>query len=103
MTQTAAQARRPCSAGDGAAGPSSDAALARALLSLAKARSEGASFCPSEAARALAPADWRPLMPKLRRVAARLQRDGLLTVTQGGRPVDALSACGPIRLSRPRH
>lgn len=80
-----------------------EAELARTLLELARARSPGASFCPSEAARALAPADWRALMPELRRIAARLQRDGLLNVTQGGRAVDALAARGPIRLSRPLH
>jgi len=42
-------------------------------------------------------------MPKVREVAARLQRDGLIHVTQGGRAVDALTARGPIRLSRPQH
>jgi hypothetical protein len=103
MTQTDARARRPASVTSRGVPAASEAELAQTLLSLAKARREGASFCPSEAARALAPADWRPLMPEIRRVAARLQRDGLLNVTQAGRPVDALSARGPIRLSRPMH
>lgn len=37
-------------------------------------------------------------MPKVREVAARLQRQGLLEVTQKGQAVDALEARGPIRL-----
>ncbi|MEO1001221.1 MAG: DUF3253 domain-containing protein [Pseudomonadota bacterium] len=71
-----------------------------ALLDFAQRRQ--ASFCPSEVARSVSE-DWRPLMPKVRRVASRLQRDGFLAATQGGAPVDAASARGPIRLSRPEH
>ena len=62
-------------------------------MDLAHQRGLAASFCPSEAARALA-ADWRPLMPEVRRVAAGLP----LLATQGGQPVDPLAARGPIRL-----
>ena len=80
-----------------------DSHIAQTLLSIAKARGANASFCPSEAARALNPADWRPLLPRVRSVAGRLQRDGLIAVTQSGRAVDALGAEGPIRLSRPAH
>ncbi len=75
------------------------AAVEAALLDLA-ARRAGRSFCPSEAARALAD-DWRPLMPLVRQVAARLQDRGALAATQKGRPVRADAARGPIRLSRP--
>lgn len=74
-----------------------DPAIAAALMQLAAARGPGKSFCPSEAARALA-ADWRPLMPEVRRVAASLP----LTVTQNGMPVDLATARGPIRLSLTR-
>ncbi len=70
------------------------------LLTLALARGAGKSFCPSDAARALAP-DWRPLMPDIRRVAARMQAEGLLQATQRGQPVRADSARGPIRLCLP--
>lgn len=83
--------------------PPAEPEIAAALLALARTRAEGASFCPSEAARALRPEGWRGLLPEVRRVAARLQRDGLIAVTQGGRAVDATRARGPIRLSRPRH
>lgn len=71
-----------------------DEAIAAALMEIARRRGPGKSFCPSEAARALA-ADWRPLMPDVRRVAAGLP----LGATQRGRPVDPLDATGPIRLS----
>ncbi len=71
-----------------------DHVIRAALIDLALQRGRGKSFCPSEAARALAP-DWRPLMPEVRRVAASLPE---LEATQKGRPVDPLTAKGPIRL-----
>jgi hypothetical protein len=70
-----------------------DAAIAAVLMDLAHRRGAGASFCPSEAARALS-GDWRPLMPEVRRVAAGLP----LVATQRGQPVDPRTARGPIRL-----
>ncbi|MFN3641671.1 MAG: DUF3253 domain-containing protein [Gemmobacter sp.] len=78
--------------------PPDDAAIAAALLSLARARGPGRSFCPSEAARALGP-DWRALMPAVRRVAAQLQAEGALHATQRGAPVRPEVARGPIRLA----
>lgn len=80
-----------------------DSRIAETLLNLARSGGDQASFCPSEAARALAPSDWQPLVARVRAVAGRLQRDGLIHVTQRGRVVDALRARGPIRLSRPLH
>ena len=71
-----------------------DHVIRAALIDLALQRGRGKSFCPSEAARALAP-DWRPVMPEVRRVAASLPE---LEATQKGRPVDPLTAKGPIRL-----
>ena len=67
------------------------------LLALAAERADDKTFCPSEAARRLAK-DWRPLMPDIRRVATTLP----LSATQKGKPVDPLTAKGPIRLSRAR-
>ncbi|WP_338144828.1 DUF3253 domain-containing protein [Fertoeibacter niger] len=67
---------------------------------MAHRRGRGKTFCPSDTARALA-ADWRPLMPDVRRVAGRLQQEGSLQASQRGRPVDPQSASGPIRLSLP--
>lgn len=75
----------------------SDDEIAAVLMDLAHQRGRGASYCPSEAARALA-ADWRGLMGPVRRVAAVLAAEGGLAVTQKGRPVDPATARGPIRL-----
>jgi hypothetical protein len=77
-----------------------EAAIRAAITDLALQRGRGASFCPSEAARALA-ADWRPLMPAVRRVAAAMQAEGLIRATQKGRSVDPATAKGPIRLTLP--
>lgn len=73
--------------------PPSDADIAAALMDLAHRRGAAATFCPSEAARALAD-DWRPLMAEVRRVAATLP----LHTTQKGARVDPATAQGPIRL-----
>jgi hypothetical protein len=67
--------------------------IADTLMVLAQARGPDKSFCPSEVARRLSD-DWRPLMPRVRRVAAGLP----LLATQGGRAVDPVLARGPIRL-----
>lgn len=72
-----------------------DAAIAAVLTDLALRRGRGKSFCPSEAAKALA-ADWRPLMAEVRRVAA---GHAHVMATQKGVPVDPLAARGPIRLT----
>jgi hypothetical protein len=56
-----------------------------------------ATACPSEIARKLA-TNWRPLMPRVREVAAALQERGLLDAYQRGRPVKVKGARGPIRL-----
>ena len=74
---------------------SRDDEIGRVLTRIADSRAEGATFCPSEAARALGD-DWRPLMADVRRVAAELG----LRATQGGAEVDPLTATGPIRLAR---
>lgn len=64
------------------------------------ARGADKTICPSDVARALA-AEWRPLMPRVREVAADLAARGEIVVTQRGTPVDALAANGPIRLGLP--
>lgn len=77
----------------------SDEAIEAELLRLAAVRPR--TFCPSEAALALAE-DWRPLMPRVREAAARLADRGHLAATRRGEPVGPLDPGGPIRLSRPR-
>jgi hypothetical protein len=78
-------------------------AIAAAIERLLAARAAGSSICPSEVARALAPAPaWRALMPAVRDVARALARVGRLRVTQGE---DTLHPDEPwrgaIRLRRP--
>ena len=67
------------------------------ILDLLARRKPGATICPSEVARALAP-DWRPLMAPVRNVAAGMAAAGEIQVTQKGEPVDPDAARGPIRL-----
>ncbi len=77
-----------------------DNALEGAISAALQRRGAGKSICPSDVARAVA-ADWRPLMPAIRRVAQAMAERGDLAVTQRGRPVRADIARGPIRLSLP--
>jgi hypothetical protein len=76
-------------------------AAEQAILDLLDARRDGATICPSEAARALAgDEDFRPLMDEVRAAADALRDQGLVEITQGGEPVDPATARGPIRLRR---
>ncbi len=59
------------------------------------------TFCPSEAARRLAPDTWRELMPQVRAEAIRLVETGKLRCTQRGHEVDPTNARGPLRFSVP--
>ncbi|HWT92466.1 MAG TPA: DUF3253 domain-containing protein [Solirubrobacteraceae bacterium] len=71
------------------------------IFALLDARAEGKTICPSEAARALRPSDWRPLMEPVRAVAYALADAGRVEVTQKGEVVDGRTARGPIRLRLP--
>lgn len=76
-------------------------AIRNAIASLLDQRVPPATICPSEAARALAPEAWRPLMPRVRAVATRMAQEGLLDIRQGGRVVPPTQPVhGPIRLGR---
>lgn len=66
-----------------------------AIVDLALQRGRNKSLCPSEVAKALAPGDWRALMPEVRQVAAGMPE---IIATQGGDEVDPVTARGPIRL-----
>ena len=80
-----------------------DERIAAKIFELLASRAADKTICPSDAARALAggEAEWRALMPEIRRVAAALAQAGTLRVTAQGEDVDALQAHGPIRLGRP--
>ncbi len=75
-----------------------DARLEQAILGVLASRDRGATICPSEAARAVEPDDWKPLMERTRRAARRLVRQGSLVITKGGQEVSPDDARGPIRL-----
>lgn len=67
------------------------------ILSLLKQRKAGQTICPSD----VLPADQKTdavMMEHVRRSARRLASDGLIEITQSGKPVDPLHFRGPIRL-----
>jgi hypothetical protein len=78
-----------------------DARLEEEIRRLLGERRPEASICPSEAARAVDPEEWRALMPAARAVAGRLAAAGEVVVTQGGEVVDVAVARGPGRIRRP--
>jgi uncharacterized protein DUF3253 len=75
-----------------------DRALERSIGELLGRRRPGATICPSEAARAVAPEGWRELMPAARAAAGRLAASGAVEVTQRGEVVDVATARGPVRV-----
>jgi Protein of unknown function (DUF3253) len=79
----------------------SDAAIADAILALVSMRGAGKSICPSEAARAVAaePDAWRQYLNRVRQVAARLARDGKLTILRHNKPIAPDAMRGVIRLA----
>ena len=76
--------------------------LEETILALLAARADTSTICPSDAARAVSPDNWRPLMDSARRAAARLVESGDVDITQHGEVVDLRMAKGPIRIRRRR-
>jgi hypothetical protein len=79
-----------------------DRQLERTIDVLLDQRRDGATICPSEAARAVDPEGWRALMPAAREAAGRLAAAGDVEVTQRGEVVDVATARGPVRIRRRR-
>lgn len=77
-----------------------DQQLEQTIVELLAGRRTGATICPSEAARTVAPDDWQKLMEPARRAARRLVADGTVVITQGGQVVDPSTVRGPIRIRR---
>jgi hypothetical protein len=77
-----------------------DRELEEAIRSLLAARALTSTICPSDAARAVSPDDWRDLMEPARRAARRMVEAGEVDITQGGSVVDPLRTRGPIRIRR---
>lgn len=79
---------------------STDRDLEQTILGLLGRRANGATICPSEAAKAVGGDDWRDLMEPARRAARRLVAEGDVVITQGGAVVDPSTAKGAIRIRR---
>ena len=75
-----------------------DAALERAILELLAKRAGGATICPSEAARRVAPEGWEALMEPARSAARRLVAAGKVVMTLGGKEVEPSRARGVVRV-----
>ena len=80
---------------------SSQSSIRYVILALLHERGAGKSICPSEAARALDPDDWRARMDAVRDEAAAMARRGELIITQGDAVLEPDALRGPIRLRLP--
>ena len=79
-----------------------DKQIRKTITRLLAQREPDATICPSEAARALQPDDWRALMPRLRAVAVAMAQEGVVQIRQRGHVVPPGGQLrGPIRLGRP--
>ncbi|MCO5934229.1 DUF3253 domain-containing protein [Mucilaginibacter sp. RB4R14] len=65
---------------------------------MATERGPDKTVCPSEVARALFPTNWRKHVQEVRDAAIELQKDGKVTITQKGKPVDVRHIKGPVRI-----
>jgi hypothetical protein len=74
--------------------------LEATILALLDARRDGATICPSDAAREVGGDGWRDLMEPARQAAQRLVDQGRVVITQRGHVVDLASARGPVRIRR---
>lgn len=61
----------------------------------------GKSIEPAEVAKALQPEQWQRMLPKVRTTALGLMRQGRLTITKKGKPVDPDDFRGVTRLRLP--
>lgn len=72
------------------------------ILRLTEERGPDKTICPSEAAKACSPKNWRALMGEVRKAAEALEEQGLISIEQGGEKVSPDEVEGPIRLRRMR-
>lgn len=69
----------------------------QAILTVLRQRGSTKSICPSEAARIIAPEDWRAKMHAVREAGKVLSDQGQIDVLRKGKPVDPHSVKGVIR------
>jgi hypothetical protein len=80
----------------------SDEDITDTILRLAAERGADKTICPSEAARELAgkdPENWSPLMPRIRRSAIGLMKEGRIEIRRKGRAVDPDDFRGIYRIA----
>jgi hypothetical protein len=61
----------------------------------------GKSIEPADVAKEMQPEQWQRMLPKVRHCALALMRQGKLTITKKGKPVDPNAFKGVIRLRLP--
>lgn len=61
----------------------------------------GKSIEPADVAKALQPEQWQRMLPRVKAVALNLMRQGRLTLTKKGKPIDPAQMKGVIRLRHP--
>jgi hypothetical protein len=71
-----------------------------AILNKIAALEPGKSIEPAEVAKELQPEQWQRMLPKVRAVALNLMRQGKLTITKKGKPVDPDQVRGVTRLRK---
>ena len=69
-----------------------------AILNKIAALEPGKSIEPAEVAKELQPEQWQRMLPKVRAIALSLMRQGKLTITKKGKPVDPDQVRGVTRL-----
>ena len=72
--------------------------IPQTILTMATQRGPDKTVCPSEIARELFPTNWRKHMQEVRDAAIELQKQGKVSITQKGLPVDVEHIKGPIRI-----
>lgn len=82
--------------------PPSDGTISKAFVALATERGADKTICPSEVARHVAgpeDAQWRPLMPSIRRLATVLVSQGQIEINKGGKVVNPEQLEGIYRIA----
>ena len=69
-----------------------------AILNKIASLEPGKSIEPAEVAKVLQPEQWQRMLPKVRAIALHLMRQGKLTITKKGKPVDPDNFRGVTRL-----
>lgn len=72
--------------------------VSQTIISIATARGNNKTICPSEVARTLWPTEWRKHMEEVRSAAFTLRDEGKVKILQKGEEVLHTEVKGPIRI-----